>query len=123
MDSYINPELLYQIDALGLAVWFMDDGYKYGTGYCICTNCFSDRDLSIIQQYFLDKFNIHTTIHLNNILYIKTESSKKFTELVEPYIHKDCEYKLQRRYKTPLNGETPNVDNAVLNLQEIEENA
>lgn len=118
--KYINKDLLYKVDALGLAIWFMDDGYKDSCSYCISTNCFSNEDLEIIQQYFLDKFNIKTSKKSSNVLYIKAESRDTFTALIEPYIHKDCEYKLHGRIKTPLNEEHPKEDNLVLKLQEIE---
>ena len=36
---------------------------------------------------------------------------------------KSMNYKCGSRRKTPLNGETPEMDNPVLNPQEIEENA
>lgn len=121
--KYVNPELLYKLDGLGVAVWFMDDGFKEKSGYRIATNCFSDSDLQIIQKFFKDKFNINTSIHKNHVLYIKADSKDKFTDLIEPYIHEDLVYKLHCRTKTPLNGKTPSEDNSVLNPQEIEENA
>lgn len=113
--KYINKELLYKVDALGLAVWFMDDGYCYDNTYRISTNCFSKEDLDIIQKYFSDKFNIKTSVQSSNVLYIKAESTTTFKSLIAPYIHKDCEYKLNSRTKTPLNRETPEQDNSVLN--------
>lgn len=92
--KYIDKELLYKVDALGLAVWFMDDGYKSNCGYYICTNCFDFKDLEIIQNYFLDKYNIATTIQAGNILYIGASFKDKFTQLIKDYIHEDCLYKL-----------------------------
>ena len=102
----------------------MDDGFKAtGGGYYLATNCFTIEDIKEIQNYFFYKYNIHTNIHCDNRLYISAKSSKIFVNLIFPYIHPDCMYKLHCRYKTPLNGETPEKDNPVLTPSEMKENA
>lgn len=94
----VNKELLWRLEGLGLAVWYMDDGSRIRDTYTIATNCFSKEDMDIIQEFFLKKFNIITTIHKNkNILYIKTCSAPTFKKLVEPYIIESMRYKI-----TPL---------------------
>ena len=90
----ISRELLYRVEGLGLAVWYMDDGCKHSRTYSIATNCFSKKDLDIIQQFFLEKFNIKTSIHKGNILYIKTSSASTFKNLISPYIIDSMLYKL-----------------------------
>lgn len=122
--KYINDGILSSIEPLGLAIWFMDDGFKAnGGGYYISTNCFTKEDINKIQNYFLYKYNIKTKIHCDNRLYISAKSSKTFVDLILPFMHPDCMYKLHSRYKTPLNEETPEKDNPVLNPLEMEENA
>ena len=37
LNVYLNP--------LALAIWAMDDGCKYGSGFCIATQCFHRPDL------------------------------------------------------------------------------
>lgn len=109
--KYINAEILNSLNELGLAIWFQDDGYKEKTGgYCLSTNCFSDEDLKLIQNYFLFKYDIKTTVHRSHVLYIPRKYIEKFTKLVEPYIQPCCKYKLHEigHCKTPLNEETPN---------------
>lgn len=93
--KYIHKDYLYKLNGLGVAIWYMDDGSKpkYG-GYILCTNCFSRSELELIQNFFLDKFNIKTTIRKNNILYIKAESKNLFKNLVMPYMEKSMLYKL-----------------------------
>lgn len=114
--KYINKEILNKIDALGLAIWFMDDGYKETHGYKISTNCFSDQDLLIIKEFFISKFNIEINSHKDHTIYISAKYKDLFTNLIKPYIHSDCLYKLHMTTeKTPLNGETPEMDNPVLN--------
>lgn len=123
--KYINKEILYKIDALGLAVWFMDDGYKRDQGYSICTNSFNSDDLNIIKSFFKDKFNIEITIHKSNIIYIGAKYYEVFTDIIAPYIHPDCLYKLHVSHlkNSVKQGNSCNIDNPVLNLQETEENA
>ena len=47
----IPKDLLYKLDGLGIAIWFMDDGYKSGTSYSIATNCFSLEDLEVVKEF------------------------------------------------------------------------
>lgn len=90
----ISKEMLYRLEGLGLAVWFMDDGSKHVKTYSLATNCFSLEDLKIIQEFFLVKYNINTSVHKGNVLYIKTNSSQTFKKLIEPYIIDSMKYKL-----------------------------
>lgn len=93
--KYINKELLYKLDGLGIAIWYMDDGSKpkYG-GYLLCTMNFSNSDLNIIQEFFKQKFDINTTVRKDKSLYIKANSKEKFKELIKPYIIPSMMYKL-----------------------------
>lgn len=94
-SKFIDKETLYKLDGLGVAIWFMDDGYKDSASYKIATNCFSLEELEIIVQFFKEKFEIEVSIQsTNHIIYIKASSRDKFTKLIKPYIHKDCLYKL-----------------------------
>lgn len=122
--KYINSELINKIEPLGIAVWFMDDGYYDHESYGIATNCFMEQDLNLIVKMFKSKFDLNFTIHSNHTIRLIKKDAKKFYNLVFPYIHTDCLYKLgPDALKTPLNRETPTMDNPVLNPQEIEENA
>ena len=85
---------LSKLNALGLAIWFMDDGYKSESGYYIATLCFSKEDLQLIKKYFSEKWNIEITITKVNEVYIPAKYRKHFTEIIKPYIHSDCKYKL-----------------------------
>lgn len=94
-DKKIVPkDLLYMLDGLGIAVWFMDDGYVSSGSYKIATNCFSLEDLNIIKEFFKTKFDINISIHKSHTIYIKADSRDKFKNLVKDYIHPDCLYKL-----------------------------
>jgi ribosomal protein S6 len=98
-NKTIYKEDLYKIEPLGIAIWYMDDGYKckpYGGGM-LCTNLFSKQELEIIQQMFKDKFDINVTINnqSNNLVYIPSSEFSKFKELIEPYVIDSMKYKLE----------------------------
>lgn len=122
--KYINSKLINMIKPLGLAVWFMDDGYYDHESYSISTNCFSEEDLKIIVDTMKSKFDLTFRIHSNHTIRLQKADVNKFISLIKPYIHSDCLYKLKiDSPKTPLNGETPRKDNPVLNPQVTKENA
>lgn len=95
--KYINKEILYQLTELGIAIWFMDDGYKHHQGYALSTNCYSEEDLEIIIQFFTEKYQIHPSIHSGNVLYIHAKDRDKFTKIVKPYIQPEVMYKLHSK--------------------------
>jgi len=90
----INKEMLYRLEGLGLAVWFMDDGCKHVKTYRLATNCFKLEELFIIKEFFKNKFNIDVSIHSKKVVYIKTHSAHTFKKLIEPYIIESMKYKL-----------------------------
>lgn len=90
----VPRDLLYMLDGLGIAVWFMDDGYVSSGSYKIATDCFSFEDLDIIKEFFKTKFDINVSIHKSHTIYIKADSRDKFKNLVKDYMHPDCLYKL-----------------------------
>ena len=52
-NKQIFKEDLYKLEPLGLAIWYMDDGYKnkpYG-GCTLCTNCFNTNSLEILKEF------------------------------------------------------------------------
>lgn len=114
--KYINPQILSKVNDLGLAIWFQDDGFKSKSGYLISTNCYSLEDWEQIASFFLYKYNIIVKRLKSGVTYIPSKYVEKFNSIIEPYIHPDCLYKLHNgRCKTPLNRETPEMDNPVLN--------
>ena len=73
----------------------MDDGSKARqSGYILCTNCFSYESLLIIQEFFLEKFNIKVNIQASHQIYITASGKEKFKNLIEPYIIPSMKYKL-----------------------------
>lgn len=92
--KYIDEQTLYTLDDLGLAIWFMDDGYWNHCGYSLATNCFSLEDLEIVKQWFWDKYRISPTIHSEHTTYIGAKDRDIFKEIIKSYIHQDVSYKL-----------------------------
>ena len=90
----IVKEDLYKLNALGLAIWFQDDGYQHKSGYYLSTMCFPYEDILIIKEYFQDIWDIEVIIQKNNEIYIPAKYRDKFTRIIKPYIHDDCKYKL-----------------------------
>lgn len=82
---------------LGLAIWYMDDGYKnrpYG-GCTLCTNCFDSNSLEILKKVLHDNFNICVTSNqASGVLYIPSSEFPKFKKIVEPYIVSCLNYKV-----------------------------
>lgn len=82
---------------LGLAIWYMDDGYKnkpYG-GCTLCTNCFNTNSLEILKEVLQNNFNIYATSNQSSgVLYIPSSEFPKFKKIVEPYIVPCLNYKV-----------------------------
>ena len=55
----VTKEWLNKLTIKGVAYWFMDDGDKNGV---FATNSFSLDEIKLLQQWFLDKLNIHSRI-------------------------------------------------------------
>lgn len=123
LSTYYNAE--------ALAIHFMDDGSKCVdnkgkiNGFILSTQCFTFESVTKFSYFILGRFGLHSTILKQNKGYIVRISSKsvnRFISIVKPYITTDLLYKISSS-KTPLNRETPELDNPVLNPQETEENA
>ena len=54
-----------------------------------------DTNCNKFRIFLLEKFNLETSIHKGNRLYILAKSAKRFTELISPYICNCMKYKLQ----------------------------
>lgn len=122
--KYIDKSLIDNIEPLGIAVWIMDDGcYDHGS-ITICTNCFTDADIKVIQEVMLTKFNLHWSKHSDQTIRLRISDFEHLKELITPYMHYTLMYKLGVP-KTPLNrvnlGQEQEVP--VLNPLEIEEKA
>jgi len=92
--KYINYDLFKDIEALGVAIWFMDDGSKDKCGYFLHTCGFIKKDLDILRKILKSKFNIDTNVNKRNSLYIPAKSKNLFTNLIKDYVCESMKYKL-----------------------------
>lgn len=95
--KFLEKDLLYTIEPLGIATWYQDDGSKKPEGGClICTNCFSLDEIKLIQEVFAEKFNIKETIiqPAQHIFYIKKKDYDNFVNLISPYVVPSMKYKI-----------------------------
>ena len=98
-EKRIFKEDLYKLDALGLAIWYMDDGSKckpYG-GALLCTNCFIQEELEMMKDMLKTNFDLNVTLNIKsaNMIYIPTSEFDKFKNIVEPYIVPCMKYKIE----------------------------
>lgn len=92
--KFISKEMLWRLEGLGLAIWYMDDGCKHNDTYSIATNNFSEEDFELIRDFFAKKFNIEVTRHKGGVTYILTKSAPTFKLLIQPYVIDSMKYKL-----------------------------
>lgn len=89
---------LYKLKALGLAIWYMDDGYKERKYYRLCTNSFTLKEVFLLQKILKHNFNIDSTVVNSNlkqpVLHIRAKSSEIFKNLIFPYVCDSMKYKL-----------------------------
>lgn len=91
----INIDIVKDIEPLGLAIWYMDDGYVTKNS-CIFSSCsFTIDEQQKLSKLLLDKFDLHFTVGKNdNSLYLHASDFPKFVKLIEPYVIPSLKYKL-----------------------------
>lgn len=100
----VRLNVLRRLTPESLAVWYMDDGCLSKTKSTIyirlCTNGFSGEENELIAEYMSETWDIHFRLTRHNAglvswyLYTDTNSTKRFIELVKPYICPDMLYKI-----------------------------
>jgi hypothetical protein len=88
----IIPKMLNYLDELGIALWFMDDGYNDPKRQLInlATQSFTYEENQIIQKWFSNKWKIEFNIYRRKDKYflVTYKDAKKFKNLVKPFIEK-----------------------------------
>ena len=87
---------VFDIEPLGLAIWYMDDGY-YNTGCYLCTNGFTRADCNFLRYMLLRKFKLHTTLNKENIIRIRKVSYDRFYNLINAFVIPSMKYKLPNK--------------------------
>jgi hypothetical protein len=81
----------------GLAYWYIDDGYKAGNEFVLCTESFSKAENYRLAKILIDNFNISSSVRSYNNkyrLFILSSSRENFITLVKPHIIPFFCYKL-----------------------------
>mgnify|MGYP003402951072 CR=1 FL=1 len=93
----IIPNEIEKLEDEGLAIWFMDDGYRTGRdckGAAFSTEGFSLEEREKLAQLLRDKWNLKCSIHKTGIIYIHVQSVPKLIEIVSPFIPPCMKYKV-----------------------------
>ena len=129
----VTRRWLNQLDELGLAIWYMDDGGlsieyhrrldgTYGIKrrrLTLATDCFSLEEHYLIQRYFNVVWDIEISFHKvkkkdgSKDCYRTTmnyTNAQKFVELVEPYIHPCMKYKIDFNRQRVCHNALPGSD-------------
>jgi TRAP-type mannitol/chloroaromatic compound transport system permease small subunit len=109
---HININLFHYFDYIVLAHWIMGDGSKSGKGIIICTDSFTLKEVVILMNILLIKYNIHSTINYNTSIspydllkekkrkapriYINGENLDKIRPFIKPYILDCFLYKIEK---------------------------
>ena len=90
----ISLKYLKQLDALGLAIWWMDDGClsihkgnRYGK---LCTECFNYEEHILLKKYFKDTWNIDVNIKIEKekyyFLHFNVHALRKLISIIYKYV-------------------------------------
>ena len=86
-----------KLNALSLAVWFMDDGSKSRSSIYLNTQQFTVDEQNRLIFFLEDQFGIKSTLNKDKIYFrirVRSESSKKMVKIIEKYILPELRYKL-----------------------------
>lgn len=91
----VLEEFVKDIDALGLAIWYMDDGYVTKNSCILSTCSFTLEEQSLLASILLDKFDLHFNVGKHdNSMYLQAKDFSKFVELIKDFIISSMQYKL-----------------------------
>jgi hypothetical protein len=125
----IDKELLNELTALGLALWYMDDGHLSlhhnaarfkpdktrirrersigARNIILSTHAFSDKENRVICEWLKTQWGIDARVKKSKgryfYVYMNTENARKFVDIVRPFVLgvPSMRYKLDFRYKDP----------------------
>lgn len=90
----ITEEILKDFNEISLAYLYMDDGHNLPSGCNIALCNFTINEIKLFQKFLFKNWSINSSIHKNNVLYIKANSKKLFFYLISPYIIPSMKYKI-----------------------------
>lgn len=107
----VTEEWLRNIDPLGLAFWYMDDGSiqnrendRLNERIIINTQGFDLDEHRLIVEMLHNRFNIEASIgdkeiHKGYVIILDTKNTEKFCSLIAPYVCSSMKYKLPKKYE------------------------
>lgn len=106
----VSVDWINKINAMAIAIWFMDDGTSSFTKNSsilvrFSTLSFPKKQLKLLQNR-LNEFNINSTLQKHSdgegyVIAIKQDSINKLMDLVEPFVVPCMNYKIKRRLNEP----------------------
>ena len=90
-------ELFHYLDYVALAHWIQGDGAKRNKGIILCTDCFSVKEVVLLMNILLIKFDIKSSIHFDNNrprIYINKAELIKIKPVIRPYFVDRFLYKI-----------------------------
>lgn len=91
----VFKEFVEDIDVLGLAIWYMDDGYVTKNS-CVFSTCpFTIKEQEVLAEILLRKFDLHFNVGvMDNSMYLQARDFPKFVELIKSHVIPSMQYKL-----------------------------
>ena len=94
----IKPLIYFDLTPIALAHWIMGDGSYNGKGLLLCTDSFEIKEVVLLMNVLMIRYNINCTISYNSKKYPRIYISKKYIislqKIVLPFMHKSMFYKL-----------------------------
>lgn len=109
--KFVTQEWCNELDPMGLAFWYMDDGSisnrdndRCGCRIHIATNGFSLQENETLANMLRDRFGIEATIgdketYKGYTLILDVKNTERFCSLIAPYVCDSMKYKLPKKYQ------------------------
>lgn len=115
----VCKEDVEKLDALGLAVWFMDDGTcnENGRRRLISTLGFSEEENNYLVDFLKRKFNLDCYLTYSPgykfgwQIVFTGDSNRRLVEIIKPYIHKIFNYKIDKVSEKEYKIDQKNIEN------------
>jgi len=95
-DKHPSIEFIEQLDAIGLAVWYCDDGSIIRNNRArICTNSFQRSHIESVINVLQHRFHFDTIwINKDNMLLFSANDSRRLKSIISPFVPTCMNYKL-----------------------------
>ena len=91
----VKEDFVKDLEPLGLAIWYMDDGYATKNSCILSTCSFTIEEQNILAKILLDKFDLHFNVGKHdNSMYLQAKDFPKFKKLIGNYVIPSLQYKL-----------------------------